>query len=57
MLVGTFDGARMVLYQSPGARFLWEATSATVVRYWEETSTDNGATWRVGFDSSYARRP
>jgi hypothetical protein len=47
----------MVLYQSPGDRFLWEATSASVVRYWEETSTDNGATWRVGFDSSYARRP
>ena len=57
VLVGTFDGTRMVLYQSPGDRFLWEATSATVVRYWEETSTDNGATWRVGFDSSYARRP
>jgi hypothetical protein len=57
VLVGSFEGTRMVLYQSSSDRFLWEATSASVVRYWEEISTDNGATWRVAFDSSYARGP
>lgn len=57
VLVGTFDGTRMVLNESATHRFLWQQTSATVVRYWEERSSDNGVTWGVRFDSTYTRRP
>jgi hypothetical protein len=45
----------MVLYQTPTSRFLWQQTSPTVVRYWQETTADNGATWSVPFDSNYIR--
>jgi hypothetical protein len=57
VLVGAFDGTRMVLNETTTRRFLWEQTSATVVRYWEERSTNGGASWVVNFDSNYTRRP
>ena len=55
VLIGSLDDGRMVLYDSPTHRFLWQTTRADVVRYWEETSADGGATWNVGFDSNYTR--
>jgi len=55
ILIGSWDGTRMVLYQTPTTRFLWQQTSATVVRYWQETTSDNGVTWSVPFDSNYSR--
>ncbi len=55
VLIGTWDGTRMVLYQTPTTRFLWQQTSPTVVRYWQETTSDSGATWSVPFDSNYSR--
>lgn len=55
VLIGTFDGSRMVLHQAPRARWLWERVNATLIRYWGEQSAD-GVTWTVGFDSTYAAR-
>jgi hypothetical protein len=55
VLVGAFDGNRMVLNQDATLRFVWQALDPDTVRYFEERSTD-GQTWTVGFDSRYTRR-
>jgi hypothetical protein len=56
VLTGTFDGTRMVLYETPTRRFVWQVTSATQVRYFLEESRDAGATWRESFTSFYTKR-
>lgn len=56
VLVGAFDGRRMVLAESATQRYLWEQIGADTVRYWGERSADGGASFSVFFDSTYTRR-
>ncbi len=56
VLVGAWDGRRMVLAEDATRRFLWQQTAPEVVRYWGERSADGGASWNVFFDSTYTRR-
>jgi len=56
VLVGRFDGVRMLLNETPARRFGWSVLDANTVRYYAEDTSDGGATWRVSFDSRYVRR-
>jgi hypothetical protein len=56
VLVGERDGERMVLWQTPTVRYLWERTAPGVVRYWQERAVEQGASWEVRFDSTYTLR-
>jgi hypothetical protein len=56
VLVGGLVGRRMVLYRTSIDRFVWDPVDGDTVRYYEETSTDAGNTWAVGFDSRYTRQ-
>ena len=56
VLVGRFEDGQMRLYQTPTQRFGWLAQSPDRIRYFEERTTDGGATWTVSFDSAYTRR-
>lgn len=56
VLVGQRDGDRMVLYQAPALRHLWERTAPGVVRYWTERTLEQGGAWEVRFDSTYTQR-
>lgn len=56
VLIGTWDGRRMVLAESASQRYLWQQIGGDVVRYWGERSADGGASFSVFFDSTYTRR-
>lgn len=54
-LSGTFAGTSMTLNETPTIRYVWRVLTPTQVRFFEERSTDNGATWRETFVSTYTR--
>jgi hypothetical protein len=56
VLVGAFEGGRMVLYQNATDRFVWHTLDPRTVRYAGERTSDGGATWTVSFDARYARQ-
>jgi len=55
-LVGRFEDGQMRLYQSATQRFSWLPQGPDRIRYYEERTSDGGATWAVRFDSAYTRR-
>ncbi len=57
VLKGNFAAGSMVLYETPTKRFTWRATSATVVSFFGEETTNGGQTWNRTFDATYTRIP
>lgn len=56
VLVGQFEDGQMRLYTSPTERFGWLPQGPDRIRYFQERTTDGGASWAVAFDSAYTRR-
>jgi len=56
ILVGAFEGDRMVLAVSATQRFVWLPLEPGRIRYFGERTTD-GTTWSVFFDSFYTAPP
>jgi hypothetical protein len=50
------DGS-IAFYETPTDRESYRPTDATHVRFFGETSTDGGVTWRLLFDATDTRRP
>lgn len=57
ILRGAFTNGTMILNETPTKRFLWRATSATVVSFVGEESSDGGTTWRQTFSATYTKIP
>jgi len=56
VLVGSLDGGRMVMNTTPTERTTWDPLDANTIRYFTESTSDGGQTWRLTFDSRYTRR-
>ena len=56
VLVGSFDGRRMVLQEGAATRWVWESLSADSIRYAGERTTDGGQTWTPEAEARYTRR-
>jgi hypothetical protein len=56
VLIGRFEDGQMRLYETATQRFNWLPQGSDRVRYFEEITSNGGATWSVRFDSTYSRR-
>lgn len=56
VLIGTYTGDRMLLYETPGRRHSWRPLDANRIRLAMEESSNGGATWVERFTAQYTRR-